>query len=259
MTSDCPDVYHIELEGGLAVAWVNSYSAVVVRTPGATLLFDPVSLRVPEDVSLDLIAVSHGHSDHWDPGLVAELQQRTGAVVAASPFLASRLNLSGPGQPFPQAKGQGAPPSKGVGSVASMLPGDQLKIGDVTVAVLRCDHAAPQPLAFLVRTADNLAVYLPGDSSPFPGMSYLGSGTAATAENKSSNPGPESGPDVLLWMGTALGDGARIAELVRPKVLVTYAIAPPAAGARAQRILTRLTPEVQFHALNRHQIFLYPS
>ena len=249
MTSDCPDIYHIELDHGLAVAWVNSYSAVVVRTPGATLLFDPVSLRVPEDVPLDLIAVSHGHSDHWEAGLVAELQQRTGAVVAASPFLISRLNLSGPGQ--------GAPPPKGVGGVAPMLPGDQLKIGDVTVAALRCDHAARQPLAFLVRTTDNLAVYLPGDSAPFAGMSCLGSAEAATAENRSPNLGPESGPDVLLWMGTALGDGARIAKLVQPKVLVTYAIAPPAAGARAQRILTRLTPEVQFHALARHQVYVY--
>ena len=245
-----PDIYHLQLDRGLALAWVNSYSAVVVRTPGATLLFDPVSLRVPEDVSLDLIAVSHGHSDHWDQGLVAELLQRTGAVVAASPFLASRLNRSGPGQV--------APASKGVGGVAAMLPGDQLRIGDVTVAALRCDHAVTQPLAFLVRTTDNLTVYLPGDSTPFPGMSCLGSRKAASSEDDFSNPGPESGPDVMLWMGTALGDGARIAELVRPKVLVTYAIAPPAAGARAQRILTRLTPEVQFHALERHQVFLYP-
>jgi L-ascorbate metabolism protein UlaG (beta-lactamase superfamily) len=236
MTSDCPDIYHIELDCGLALAWVNSYSAVVVRTPGATLLFDPVSLRVPEDASLDLIAVSHGHSDHWDPGLLAELQQRTGAVVAASPFLASRLSLSGPGQ--------GAPPPKGVGGVASMLPGDQLKIADVTVAALRCDHAAQQPLAFLVRTTDELAVYLPGDTVPFPEMAQLADSPRV---------------DILLWMGTALGDGARIAELVRPKVLVTYAIAPPAAGARARGILTRLNPEVQFHALERNQIFLYPS
>lgn len=230
------DIYHIQLDRGLALAWVNSYSAVVVRTPGATLLFDPVSLQVPEDVRLDLIAVSHGHSDHWDAGLVAELQQRTGAVVAVSPPLTSRLALSGPGQ--------GAPHS---GGVVPMLPGDQLEIGDVTVSALRCDHAAPEPLAFLVRTSDNLAVYLPGDSSPFPGMSCLGSGAS------------EGRPDVLLWMGTALEDGARICKLVRPKVLVTYAIAPPAAGARARRILTRLTPKVHFHALDRNQVLLYPS
>jgi hypothetical protein len=64
--------------------------------------------------------------------------------------------------------------------------------------------------------------------------------------------------DILLWMGTALEDGARIAQLVRPRTLVTYAIDPPAAGERARRILTRWTPEVWFYPLQRHQVFLYP-
>ena len=67
MTRDGPDIFHTQPIHGVALAWVNSYSAVVVKTPGATILFDPVSMEVPAGSSLDLIAVSHGHSDHWPP------------------------------------------------------------------------------------------------------------------------------------------------------------------------------------------------
>ena len=91
MSGDNLDIYHTLVRRGVALAWVNSYSAVVVKSPVATLLFDPVSMDVPEGVSLDLIAVSHGHSDHWDTKLVARLQGRTRAPVAASPYLTSRL------------------------------------------------------------------------------------------------------------------------------------------------------------------------
>ena len=63
----------------------------------------------------------------------------------------------------------------------------------------------------------------------------------------------------MLWMGTALEDGARIAQLVQPKVFLTYAIAPPAAGIRVKEILTRYTPELQFRSLERHEVFSYPG
>ena len=100
------DIYHTRVARGVALAWVNSYSAVVVKTPGATLLFDPVSLAVPQGVPLDLIGVSHEHSDHWDPSLVAQVQEHTGAVVAAPPFLASHLSS---------------------GKVKQLLPGDEME------------------------------------------------------------------------------------------------------------------------------------
>ena len=278
MTRDGPDIFHTQPDRSVAIAWVNSYSAVVVKTPGSTILFDPVSMEVPEGVSLDLIAVSHGHSDHWDPELVAGLQQRTDSVVVTSPYLASRLSAllqqpgtsSGAADParIPSAlmlkKGEmgdfGSPGLTDQGrsdKVRPVRPGDEVEVGDATVTALRCDHAAVEPLAFTLRTADGVTVYLPGDTTPFPEMRRPRS--EMTPGDPSAHPEIVEGPDILVWMGTALEDGARIADLVRPRVMVTYAIGPPAAGERAKAILTRLTPEIPFHALGRHQVFSYPT
>ena len=91
MNNVSTDIYRTQVSRGVAIAWVNSYSAVVVKTSGATLLFDPVGMDVPGDVPLDLIVISHGHSDHWEPKLIAELQGRTGSTVAASHYLAAKL------------------------------------------------------------------------------------------------------------------------------------------------------------------------
>ena len=279
MNQNSPDVYHINPAGGLALAWVNSYSGTVIKTPGATLLFDPVSLAVPEDICLDLIAISHGHTDHWDPPLVTALHQRTRAVVATSHFLASRVPAIPPQsvETAPTSAGQGSfgstphpgtHPDPGAtcsaenpppGSVVALEPGEWVRVGDVPAAALRCDHAAEEPLSFLVRTDDNLVVYLPGDSTPFPTMTRLPH-VPIPGSSSSNMDGrqAEMHVDILLWMGTALEDGARIARLVQPKVLVSYAITPPAAGVRAMGLLTRLTPEIPVYTLERNQVFMYP-
>ena len=287
MNSNNPDIYHTRLSQGLALAWVNSYSAAVVKTPGATLLFDPVSMEVPDDSTLDLIAVSHGHSDHWDRPLVVRLQQRTQAMVVTSPFLANRLN----GAPLPDKRSSSSPVAVsanvakipvysplqkgGKGDIGSreitgqvdsnqvmpVQPGDKLTIGDVTITALRCDHPAEGPVAFLVQTADGVTVYLPGDTTPYPEMGELVDyrpHPGLTAIPVPEGEEPRVRVDVLLWMGTALNDGARIAQLVRPKLFLTYAIAPLAAGTRAKEILTQYTPDLPFHALERHEVLLYP-
>ena len=237
------DIYHTRVTHGVALAWANSYSAVVVKTPEATLLFDPVSMELPEDATLDLIAVSHSHSDHWDPSAVVKMQRQSRALVATSQSLAHRLN--------------GAFQNQGdTTTVVAVQPGDTLNFGDATITILRCDHAAVEPLSFLVQTADGVTIYLPGDTTPFPEMERVPSPSLSTV------PPPEGERDrvridILLWMGTALEDGARIAQQVKPKEFLTYAIAPSAAGARARDILTRYTPSLPFRALERHEVFLY--
>lgn len=136
------------------------------------------------------------------------------------------------------------------------MPSDELTVGGTTVTALRCDHAAVEPLAFQVSSPDGVTVYLPGDTTPFPQMGEL---PKAVSEKPGHGQTPGRGIDVLCWMGTALTDGAEIAHLVQPKVFLSYAITPPAAGERTYRILTGLTPDIPFQALARHQVFLWPG
>lgn len=273
------DIYHTRVSHGVALAWVNSYSAVVVKTSDATMLFDPVGMEVPADSPLDLIVVSHGHSDHWEPKLVARIQASTGATVAAPPALAERLRVGGTKSPLAPPLERGETRHSDVGSIGagtfqgqnppfdivSMVPGEEIPIGGTTLTALRCDHAAVEPLAFQVHSPDGVTVYLPGDTTPFPEMGHLPHIYSAETLHKQDsaetfhNHSHESGVDVLCWMGTALTDGAEIAKLVQPKAFLGYAIAPPAAGERAYGILTRLTPDIPFQALDRRQVFLWPG
>ena len=264
------DIYRTEISRGVALAWVNSYSAVVIKTPGATLLFDPVGMEVPSDAPLDLIAISHGHSDHWEPALIAELQGRTGSTVAASPSLAAKLRQSGDEIPptsllergasgYVADRGPSARDAKDLEhlrEIVSLAPGEEITVGGTTLTALRCDHAAVEPLAFQVSTLDGVTVYLPGDTTPFPEMAQLPN---TDSEKPGHGQTTGRGVDVLCWMGTALADGAKIARLVQPKVFLSYAITPPAAGDRAYEILTALTPDIPFQALDRHQVFLWPG
>jgi L-ascorbate metabolism protein UlaG (beta-lactamase superfamily) len=219
VTASGAGIFDAGAADGLALAWVNSYSAVAVRSARATLLLDPVSMNVPPGAALDVVAVSHDHSDHWDPGLVCGLQERTGAKVAASPVLAERLERLG------------------CANVVPMCPGDSVSVGGLELEAARCDHPATEPLSFVLHIAGGRKVYLPGDTTPFPEM--------------------PSDVDVLFWTGTSLADGAEIARLVNPRLFLTYAIDPPRAGQRAMGILTAQNPQVKSRALRRHEVFHY--
>lgn len=258
MSNISDGIYRTEVSRGVAIAWVNSYSAVVVKTAGATLLFDPVGMEAPTGAPLDLIAITHGHSDHWEPRLVTEIQGRTGATVAAPPSLAAKLRQSGiPSTPLlERGTTQDAKGREPLQNIVSLVPGEEITVSGTTVSALRCDHAAEEPLAFQVSTPDGVTVYLPGDTTPFPEMGELPRTISGKPTHGQST---GRGIDVLCWMGTALTDGAEIAQLVQPQVFLSYAITPSAAGERAYGILTGLTPDIPFQALNRHQVFLWPS
>ena len=196
------DIFRTQMKPGtVALAWVNSYSAVVVRTPNVAFLFDPVAMPVEPDMKADVIAISHDHSDHWEPELVIRLQEHTGALVATSSFLAAQLNT------LPSDR------------IVGMEVGGCLEAGGAQLIAQRCDHSARQPLSFLLRSEEGITLYHPSDSTPFPEMEEVRK---------------KYGPRILLYMGTSFEPGARIAQMVQPEALVSYRIGAPGCGRTRQ-------------------------
>jgi len=212
--------------GQVAIAWCNSYSGVVLRTSQVNLVLDPVKVPAHPSVRADLLLVSHEHHDHWDPPTLVALQCHTGAPVLAPPFIAGRMHRWLPRE-----------------VVRPLQAGDEVDLDGCRLVALPCLHQARGPLSFLLLSSDGLAVYLPGDSSPFPGMEEIRE---------------RFQPQVLVYMGSSLRDGAEVARLLQPKAVVTYDWGPPSVTERARASLIQHLPGALCVALKRYETFLYP-
>jgi L-ascorbate metabolism protein UlaG (beta-lactamase superfamily) len=110
------------------VLWVR-YSTTVLRTARASIVFDPIG-ALP-GIRPDLVCVSHEHSDHFDRAAVASLAA-AGARVIAPPSISEALGARW-----------------GTRS-AAVRPGDRIAAGDVSVSVAACNHAADDPVTYLI-------------------------------------------------------------------------------------------------------------
>jgi L-ascorbate metabolism protein UlaG (beta-lactamase superfamily) len=82
-------------------------AGVRIATPGAVIYVDAFfdrengrarSVAVTADGRADLILVTHAHWDHFDPGLVTEAANRTGATVVGPHSVAQRLGRTLPAE-----------------------------------------------------------------------------------------------------------------------------------------------------------------
>ncbi|MBM4433422.1 MAG: hypothetical protein FJ025_05420 [Chloroflexi bacterium] len=175
-------------EGSIALTLLNVYSSLVLKTHFANFVFDPVKLNLdssPFDAStIDAIVITHEHADHFDKGLVLEMQGRSGAQILTTPYVARKLG----------------------GKTEGLGAGESVKIKDMTFYAERCVHPANQPLAFVMKTR-GVTIYHPSDSEAFPEMEEI--------KNRYQ-------PDILLYLGTTKKELVDITELVRPKIVVSY-------------------------------------
>jgi len=223
-------------QGSLAITWFNSYSGVIVKTPGAILIFDPVKVSLEECIQADAIVITHEHLDHFDPKLARELQQKTAAPILTTPFVAASLRNE---------------------NVTALRVGDSVVIKDTELHALRCDHPANQPLSFIVSTRpwpdkegggegcldSGITIYHPSDGEVFPEMIEIAQ---------------KYDPDILLYVGASSGNAAQIAKLVRPKVVVSFYTD---AGSEKSFIeaIRREAPETQAKLIKRFEIYQYPE
>ena len=217
------EIFDLEpFPGKIALSWFNSYSGIVIKTPGTTLIFDPVGVSVEECVQADLIVVTHEHSDHFNSRLVKELGKKTDATILTTPFVAKRL---------PEEK------------TRVLKVGDSYAVKDVEVHAERCDHPANQPLSFIISTINGITVYHPSDSDPFWEMSEL------VGKYK---------PNVLLYVGVSPNNVAQMAKLIKPQVLVSLNT-DGESQRKFARALEREAPETQIKMIKRFEIYQYPD
>ena len=210
------------LSGRLAITWFNSYSGIIVKTPRATLIFDPVKLILEDCIQATAVVITHEHLDHFDPKVVKELQQKTGAPIFTTPFVARNLLKE---------------------NVRALRVGESTVIKDVELHALRCDHPANEPISFIVSSEDGITVYHPGDSDVFPEMAEV-----ATKYK----------PDILLYVGASVGNAAQIASLIHPKVAVSF-YSDEESERKFAEAIRRETPDTQAKLIKRFEIYQYPE
>ena len=130
----------------------NIYATLVVKVDSLTILFDPVGVNPEEYADAGIVIVTHEHMDHFDKGIVEKLQSGRRCRILTTTFVAGLLeNRAG---------------------VVSLTPGDCFEDGDVRVYAERCEHAANDPLTFVIKTG-RFSIYYPVDSDYFPEMASI--------------------------------------------------------------------------------------
>ncbi len=215
--------------GSFAFLWFNRYAGVVVKTPGYTLVIDPVEVDPGAFGEVDAILVTHEHYDHLDCDVVRRVQARTGCDIIADPTSAQMLSGFIPSEKLRIARA-----------------GEALLVGEVMINAEESNHPpASTPLTFVLTTEDGLKIYHTSDSLSFPRM---------------ANIGERFRPDIAFCtVGIAPGaspkTGVGIAALVKPKVAIPYH------GTDFERFAELLrveAPDVKCMIIKRDEVYRYP-
>jgi L-ascorbate metabolism protein UlaG (beta-lactamase superfamily) len=157
---------------GNKIMWLGHATFQVTTSTGRVILIDPwvegnpsFPAAMKQFPRVDLILVSHGHSDHM--GSVVSLARAHNAPVAAIFELAMWFG------------------SKGVANILPMGKGGTQQIGDVAVTMVHAIHSssleedgkklyAGEPAGFVVRLPGGFKLYHAGDTTVFGDMKIIG-------------------------------------------------------------------------------------
>ena len=156
--------------GALAITWLG-HSSFVVRTPGGTiLLFDPWftgNPSFPEHArprKVDLILVSHGHSDHVTDAVA--IAKSTNATVVGIWEIAQWLG------------------GKGVRNLEPMNKGGTINVKGLTITMTDARHSSSydenglvylgEAAGYIVRLENGQTIYFAGDTALFGDMKIVG-------------------------------------------------------------------------------------
>jgi hydroxyacylglutathione hydrolase len=154
------------LQGNCYLVWDDERRACVVDPGGEPELLAAVSER--ESLTVEAILVTHGHFDHIEG--VQGLAEATGAVVYCSALVAPVLygteRCSATGYPIPPVARDG---------IRSVEDGSEVKVGDLSVAVIATPGHTPGDITFEIEGRlfpGDLLFYRSVGRTDFPGGDF---------------------------------------------------------------------------------------
>ncbi len=188
-------IQKVPAKNTILFVWLNQYAGILLRTPSKTIAIDPVDVNAKKLQNVDAILVTHEHYDHLDPRLLSEIQKETNCTIIADSASTKKLKDSIPSDKLQETK-----------------PGDETKIGAVSVKTKKCNHSARAPVTYIITSEDNVKVYHTADSLPFPELALMGQ--------------KEKFDIVFCTVGIAPGaspqTGFEIARLTKPEMAIPY-------------------------------------
>lgn len=175
--------------------WLNQYAGILLKTPSKTLAIDPVDVKTKDLQNVDAILITHEHYDHLDPRLITKIQRTTNCKIIADSASAKRLQHVIPD-----------------GKLHETMPGDEIKIGEVSVKTEKCNHPAQAPVTYIINSEDNVKVYHTADSLPFPELALMGKKRKFDIVFCTVGIAPGASPQT----------GFEIARLTKPQMAVPY-------------------------------------
>jgi len=182
-------------KNAILFVWFNHYAGVLIKTPSKTLVIDPVDIRARSFPNADAVLITHEHYDHLDPRLIAEIQKATKCVIIADPASTQRLKHAIPTEKLQQIR-----------------PGEEIKVGEVSVKAEKCNHPAAEPVTYIITSEDGVKIFHTADSLPYPELAEIGEKEKFDVVFCTVGIAPGTSPDT----------GFEIARLTKPQVAVPY-------------------------------------
>ncbi len=212
-------VQKVPEKNSILFVWLNQYAGILLKTPSKTLIIDPVDVKPKSLQNVDAILITHEHYDHFDPPLIGEIQKATNCAIIADAASAKKLQCTDtvPADKLQQAN-----------------VGAEIKLGEVSVKVEKCNHNAQTPVTYIITSEDGIKVYHTADSLPFPELALMGK--------------KENFDMVFCTVGIAYGcspqTGFEIARLTKPQLAVPYHTGSSASQTQFASLLEMALPRV---------------